>query len=124
VPGGGLPAGCGPAAGVCAQPLMPGVNPVTFPTDSLHALIDVETSSGDTASTPPVAGSAHNPDRDHDQHRQAAHDCPPLSRLHESRQEAVNATAASGVATRKLKLSSRYSRTASASCASYPIDRS
>jgi hypothetical protein len=43
-------------AGVCSQPLMPGVNPVTFPTDSLQALIDVETSSGDIVThEPPLA---------------------------------------------------------------------
>jgi hypothetical protein len=41
---------------VCTQPLMPGVNPVTFPADGLHALIDVETSSGDTVThEPPLA---------------------------------------------------------------------
>jgi hypothetical protein len=35
---------------------MPGVNPVTFPADGLHALIDVETSSGDTVThEPPLA---------------------------------------------------------------------
>jgi hypothetical protein len=41
---------------VCAQPLMPGINPVTFPLDAAHALIDVETSPGDTVThEPPLA---------------------------------------------------------------------
>jgi triacylglycerol esterase/lipase EstA (alpha/beta hydrolase family) len=40
----------------CAQPLMPGINPLTFPSDVAHALIDVETSSGDTVThEPPLA---------------------------------------------------------------------
>jgi lipase (class 2) len=44
------------SSGVCAQPLMPGVNPVTFPTDSAKAAFDVETSSGDTVThEPPLA---------------------------------------------------------------------
>jgi hypothetical protein len=44
------------SSSVCAQPLMPGINPVTFPTDSAHAAIDVETSSGDTVThEPPLA---------------------------------------------------------------------
>jgi hypothetical protein len=42
--------------GVCTQPLMPGINPVTFPADSAHAAYDVETSSGDTVTQePPLA---------------------------------------------------------------------
>jgi hypothetical protein len=41
---------------VCAQPLMPGVNPVTFPIDSAHAAINVFTSPGDTVThEPPLA---------------------------------------------------------------------
>jgi hypothetical protein len=41
---------------VCTQPLMPGVNPLTFPADSMRALVDVETSSGDTVThEPPLA---------------------------------------------------------------------
>ena len=41
---------------VCAQPLMPGINPVTFPLDAGRAAFDVETSSGDTVThEPPLA---------------------------------------------------------------------
>jgi triacylglycerol esterase/lipase EstA (alpha/beta hydrolase family) len=41
---------------VCAQPLMPGINPTTFPLDAGHAAFDVETSSGDTVThEPPLA---------------------------------------------------------------------
>jgi triacylglycerol esterase/lipase EstA (alpha/beta hydrolase family) len=41
---------------VCAQPLMPGINPITFPLDAGHAAFDVETSSGDTVThEPPLA---------------------------------------------------------------------
>jgi hypothetical protein len=44
------------SASVCTQPFMPGVNPVTFPTDSARAAFDVETSSGDTVThEPPLA---------------------------------------------------------------------
>jgi hypothetical protein len=44
------------ATSVCTQPLMPGVNPVTFPADAGHAAFDVETSSGDTVTQePPLA---------------------------------------------------------------------
>jgi hypothetical protein len=35
---------------------MPGINPLTFPTDAAHAAYDVETSSGDTVThEPPLA---------------------------------------------------------------------
>jgi hypothetical protein len=41
---------------VCAQPLMPGINPITFPLDAAHAAFDVETSSGDNVThEPPLA---------------------------------------------------------------------
>jgi triacylglycerol esterase/lipase EstA (alpha/beta hydrolase family) len=44
------------APDVCTQPLMPGINPATFPSDAAHAAIDVETSSGDTVThEPPLA---------------------------------------------------------------------
>jgi triacylglycerol esterase/lipase EstA (alpha/beta hydrolase family) len=41
---------------VCSQPLMPGIDPVTFPANSARAAFDVETSSGDTVTRePPLA---------------------------------------------------------------------
>jgi triacylglycerol esterase/lipase EstA (alpha/beta hydrolase family) len=44
------------AASVCAQPLMPGINPATFPLDAGRAAFDVETSSGDSVMhEPPLA---------------------------------------------------------------------
>jgi hypothetical protein len=42
------------AKSVCAQPLMPGINPLTFPTDAGKAAFDVETSTGETVTHEPA----------------------------------------------------------------------
>ena len=39
---------------VCTEPLQPGINPATFPTDAAKAAYDVETSTGDTVTHEPA----------------------------------------------------------------------